>query len=526
MAFEDHSYENTAVGASVFSQKAATDRAIVVQDPHPRGTRSVRVMVKAGDLVANGTRSEWTKTFSPPEKIGTSYFYGFSVYIPDGTDPWGRGDPRWESGPNWGILWQLHHPQGTGSPPFGLFADRQWSSSNPIRMGLDIRGGGTATDGIGVNGKTKNVITLHQPLPVGKWIDVICRVRWAADTSGSVQCWTRVRGIDTDFVQRINNTALKTCSTDFDSGSAYWKGGIYCDKGDLSVPTRVVYNNGMGRGASFQEVVDGMFAGAATGGGGTTPPPPSIPLPPDAERFGTLDGGTTMAAANSDRTRSSVYTLDRSRNAQSLKAYLDGLGGTTGSAQIRGVIYTAGGALVAASSEVNIPSGAAGAWVDLPIPAGGVNLDAGQYRLGLLSGGAPVARYAIGTDPGDMLQWAVDTYADGPMGTWDATDDPGKRLAVYAVTQPPTGTGIKATGPILGSGTARLTQGGTITVPITDVQWRIRPEIMTPANLAAARVLAQSGIRVVWPQEATRISTGERLTARASDGAYIPTTTT
>lgn len=62
-------------------------------------------------------------------------------------------------------------------------------------------------------------------------------------------------------------------------------------------------------------------------------------------------------------------------------------------------------------------------------------------------------------------------------------------------------------------------------MPITDVQWRIRPEIMTPANLAAARVLAQSGIRVVWPQEATRISTGERLTARASDGAYIPTTT-
>ncbi len=509
-------YEGYASGAAIPGQKVSADRIVAVADPRLRGTRAARCMVLAGDLYADGCRAEITANGG--EVPGQDGWYGMSFFFPDGSDAWGRGDPRWESGPMWGIVWQLHHQQSTGSPPFGILADRGWSSTAPHRLYLDVRGGGSYADAIGSGGKTQNLLTLINPLPLGRWISVILQVAWSATTTGVVRAWTKVDGVDTDFVQRVDRTGIKTIFTDTNA-SSYWKMGIYASKNDSSVAKRVVYNQGFCRRASYADVA----AWLGSGGGSTpTPPTPVLPLPPDVDRFGTDDGGQMLAAATPDRNRGSRYTLTTARSIPGMRVLMDGAGvATSGTCTVRGVIYTADGVLVATTQEGAVVAGQAATWVNLPFTSP-PNLPAGDYRQHAITGGDDVARYGAGNAAGDPLEWAIDTYSDGPAAPWVGTVDTGKRVAIYARTAPPTGANLRGVAGAAVAVRARLAMGGgaDTTVPMSDVQWRIRPELLTPENLAAARSLATGGVRVQWPQEATRISTGERLTVRP-DGAYI-----
>lgn len=516
-------YEHLTIGQPAgWTQVAAPDRAVIVENPRSRGSRAVRMMVLAGDSFAGGTRSEGTRTLSPGEGHGTDGWYAFNVYAPDGSDPWGRGDPAYESGGQWGIAFQLHHPQSTGSPPFALCLDRGWSRTAPHTMYLDVRGGGSYADAIGSNGKTRTLLTLHNPLPVGRWVRIIMHVGWRHDATGWVKAWTRVDGVDADFVLRVDRAGIKTTYTDMLNGPPYWKFGGYFSINDTSVAKRVLYNQGFRRAGDYADAA-AWCLGTGAPPPDDPPPPAVIPLPPDENRFGTVTGGTVMAAGSPDRIRGSVYNLSTPATVPMLKAYLDGQGpAATGSGLVKGVIYTRTGGRVGETEIVSIPAGQAGAWVTLPF-AVAPTLPPGDYRLALATGGADCIRYAAGAESNGALEWGFVTWPVTPA-TWSGTPDTGKRVAVYGVTLVPAGANLEAAvaaGVRLG---ARLSGSQGVVVPLSDVVLRT-PDIAYRADIAQALALLDGlGFVCSIAPRPFRLSTGEPLT-RTPGGAYVTTRT-
>jgi hypothetical protein len=233
---------------------------------------------------------------------------------------------------------------------------------------------------------------------------------------------------------------------------------------------------GTGAPDNYEVAIHALLAASAPPAPEPPPPPPPPPAepppqppPPSGTAFGRQEPGSQWFAMGADYKRSSRFTLTEAGTVTDLVAYLDGAGGSSGSQDVQLALYAdqAGepGALLAASEVGTIVSGAAAAWVRLPLPTPRA-LTAGAYHLALLAGdNARVARYS--RDPrADGLRSVRDTFSDGasdPYGQGSADD---YELAIHALlgsaAPPPAGAPVNLTPPVV-SGTPQVGQTLTTT---------------------------------------------------------------
>lgn len=461
----EHAAVGTAPGGAYSGgswQRVNANRTLIVSTPRRRGTRCCRIDLQAGDdpIGSTGIRCEWTDGRDPDETpTGVEGWYAVSLYFPDGTDPFGRGDPAWEGGSQWCTVFQLHHNGSTGTQPFGLRADRNWGSG-PQRLLIDLLGGPSGTS------YTRTILELLNPLPRGVWVDVIINIVWSP-TNGRCSAWTRV-GDEATFTQRANRTGIPIHYAS-DSGG-YRKGGIYAGQEDIR---RVVYHHGYVRRQSFAECAEWY---------GATAPDPGTPTATpreDSQAIGAPDSGTAFQVSQAGSQRGSRWAYTSPRRFAVGKAWLDGLNpGGTGSQPHWLVAYRESTMeLLAVSDEVTIPAGAAAKWWAFPFT--GDNLAAldpaptGDIRIHLLSGPGNTARYAIIPTGGPGLDWSFDSppptgpadpFVAGAGGPFAAT------LAAYLVSSAPSSPALEvASGLSQSTGTAELTEsdpgtpvGGTV----------------------------------------------------------------
>jgi hypothetical protein len=163
----------------------------------------------------------------------------------------------------------------------------------------------------------------------------------------------------------------------------------------------------------------------------------------DADESDFLWGKATVGGAfsrmSTDVKRASGYLLwYDDATVTKLRAYIDGGRATSGSQEIRGVIYRVG-KLVAETEPVTIKAGELGRWVEFPLETP-VELDRGYYLLGLHSGpDNGVARYAW--DPGqpESRRFNIDVFSDGASDPLGSAFTDSQRMAIFALgdTAPP-----------------------------------------------------------------------------------------
>lgn len=138
--------------------------------------------------------------------------------------------------------------------------------------------------------------------------------------------------------------------------------------------------------------------------------------------------GLRRVGADTDTLDADTLVLDRMETyggfAPSVSAYLDSLGGTSGVALVRAVVYDATGKLLGYGSEVPVPSGIGAAWMQFPLwdeTPGGVPLPlSDDAYLGLHVGGVGGVLRVYGDEDGSGFR-ASDSYSDGAPATLPAT---------------------------------------------------------------------------------------------------------
>ena len=252
--------------------------------------------------------------------------------------------------------------------------------------------------------------------------------------------------------------------------------------------------------------------------------------------FGRQAPGSGWYAMSDDYKRSSRFAFDGTGMLTDLVAYLDGLGGDTGSQQVRFAIYAddagAPGALLGQTSIGTIVAGAAASWVRLPLVAP-VPLTPGAYHLAVLSGPVGgIARYSREPAAGG-LRYTDDLFADGAAPLYGPSASDNYEAAIYGVVAlppappPPTitctetidGGSIAAAADAMAPGTTlclsgQFTEGVSVRVP------GITITSADPANRAAvagffeidegADGVAISGLRI----DSTGAGQGNQIYAR------------
>lgn len=164
---------------------------------------------KSDPLVSGSLRSEIT---GPEEStFGTTRWYAFSIYLPDGFTP-----------DNTALLVaQWHSSSFNTVPPLKLILENSgWSivntsTGNGNSVGDDYHGIGSYSTGV--------------------WTDFVIKVLWNNTTSGQLQVWKNGTSV-------FNSTSIKTSYT----GGTYFKTGIYgygwgAGQGSTNPPPYVVY---------------------------------------------------------------------------------------------------------------------------------------------------------------------------------------------------------------------------------------------------------------------------------------------
>ena len=166
-------------------------------------------------------------------------------------------------------------------------------------------------------------------------------------------------------------------------------------------------------------------AGSATAVSAATGVVQPASEPPPESSFGrTVFNNLYVLAA--DRKRASRFFAPASGSLVALSAYLDGLGGSAGSQQVRLAVYAdaggAPGALLGQTGAHTIAAGTAGAWVRLALVSPVAVTGASAYHLGIHSAATnAVGRY------GNMLGLSVannrqndDVFSDGAANPFGA----------------------------------------------------------------------------------------------------------
>ncbi|RJK97057.1 Ig-like domain-containing protein [Vallicoccus soli] len=150
----------------------------------------------------------------------------------------------------------------------------------------------------------------------------------------------------------------------------------------------------------------------------------------------TYSAGTDWTPLTAEAKRASRRTTGEPLELAALSAYLDGRGARAGRQVLRGVVYRdAGGepgTLVGTTNPVAVGAGAPAGWralrFDVP-----VELPAGAYWFGLLSGGTGgVARYLAQDSPG-ALRTGGDRWSDGPTRLFGPSRTDAKDMLLHGV---------------------------------------------------------------------------------------------
>lgn len=154
--------------------------------------------------------------------------------------------------------------------------------------------------------------------------------------------------------------------------------------------------------------------------------------------FGTNSVGGSSDTFSANLKRVNSYSLPASGSVTKLSVYLTPTG-TSGQADIKGVIYSdSGGApssLLAVSNELVFSNTQAAGWYDLTLPAA-VNLAAGKYWIGLITGGTTGAagfRYSSVSASRDKNS---NTYASGPSNPFGSFVTDSEQMSLYATYTP------------------------------------------------------------------------------------------
>jgi hypothetical protein len=224
-----------------------------VTDIVRQGAYAARFEVRPGDdpIHSSGERAEVLGMVDPDGKplresaASGTQFYAFSVRLaPDWQAPAATNHN------DWAIVFQLHGPDDLkASPSIAVSVQDQ--------LGISLYGGD-------LDARDRSIRS-HNPLSdsslnPGHWIDLVLKVHYAADFTGTVDVWRRDEG-GAEFAKVLelrNVPTLQYRSSQGDVKPHYWKHGLYRSK--QTTITNVLWLDGLTRGDSFEAVVKAAFA--------------------------------------------------------------------------------------------------------------------------------------------------------------------------------------------------------------------------------------------------------------------------
>lgn len=281
-------------------QKAAPDTTTVVESRCRPGRRACRMTHNAGvdPINSSGERLEFAdfRDSATRERHGTEGWYGTAFYLDSYVPP-----------ASWGIVAQLHHAAGTGSPPFALRVDR-WGGDPGGAAGHLYLAYRDSPSG------PERYRLVEPDVPVKTPVRVLWHIRWggAAGTAypGLVEMWTRI-GSQDGWTQQHPTGGWVGTTCYPESSASYWKGGWY--SGAAQAVT--IEHDGIYRGVS-RAAVEAWF--------GTEPAPDPDPDPhtdmeavaQDMDAVGTTLGATITALEEAIRdVQASVLMVQASAQA-------------------------------------------------------------------------------------------------------------------------------------------------------------------------------------------------------------------
>jgi hypothetical protein len=205
--------------------------ATIVRDHVREGGYAARfeVQPKTDLTLPGGDRSEaLTRT---GEVAGTESWWAWSTYFDTNFNP--NPDSQWN------VFTQWHHNGSTGQANVSFMVD---TASSPWNIQIHTFGGD--------QDQNKQVFPLAD-FQRNVWYDFVFHVRWAPDNTGFVEVW-----VNGDRV-----VPLTYRPTTYSGMGVYLKQGLY--RGESSL-TSVVYHDGMRRGTSFADVVEGASPASVT----------------------------------------------------------------------------------------------------------------------------------------------------------------------------------------------------------------------------------------------------------------------
>jgi hypothetical protein len=153
------------------------------------------------------------------------------------------------------------------------------------------------------------------------------------------------------------------------------------------------------------------------------------------EKFGRTTVATMASSGlNGDYKRASKVTMPKTGWLVDLEAYLDGLGGVSGSQQVKLVIYRdnngAPGAKVAESGTRSLASGSSAGWKSFSVSSRPL-LTPGDYWLAIHTGGT--AQVLRDFADGPEVNWLgnADTFADGASDPFGAATSGTATLSLF-----------------------------------------------------------------------------------------------
>jgi hypothetical protein len=175
----------------------------------------------------------------------------------------------------------------------------------------------------------------------------------------------------------------------------------------------------------------------ASNGGGSSAPATSaatgiVTAGPATFGYSAVGGSADSFSAN--RKRVNAYSLPQSGSVSKLSMYLSSAS-SSGQADIKGVVYAdsggAPGALLGTTSQLVFSGGEATGWYDLTFPTA-LNLAAGKYWIGVITGGGSgVAGFRYTSVTGSR-DYNSDTYTTGPTSSFGAFSTDSEQMSLYA----------------------------------------------------------------------------------------------
>lgn len=205
------------------TQAMAADR-IAPGPLTPSGAPSMSFTVRPGDnpIGSSGERCEvygmQTASGAPYDVTATSgtRCYGAEFLFPPDYAAKALLGPTGD----WAIPMQCHGPDTLSASPAVALGAGVLKAGDPPKFSIDILGGK-------VDGNSVPIKYQLGAVPLGVWSRVLFRIKWAADTTGSVMVWQQTPG--QPWAQVLAVTGIATLQTDANGmvGSHYWKTGLY-----------------------------------------------------------------------------------------------------------------------------------------------------------------------------------------------------------------------------------------------------------------------------------------------------------